>query len=119
MFCDFGTVVFQEGDSVGGVDFVECDLKMIDFNRAGIHPNTRVRVQDGNTAYKFTGNGPKTTIDPFFNGSLEPPPPAPNPAKPPPPVGPTAVPAVYQTTPVNGMLTGMPSAAGTVFCPLT
>jgi hypothetical protein len=119
MFCDFGTVVFEEGDSVGGVDFVECDLKMIDFNRAGIHPNTRVRVQDGNTAYKFTGNGPKTTIDPFFNGSLEPPPPAPNPAKPPPPVGPTAVPAVYQTTPVNGMLTGMPSAAGTVFCPLT
>ena len=29
-----------------------------------------MRVQDGNTAYKFTGNGPKTTIDPFFHGSI-------------------------------------------------
>ncbi len=119
MFCDFGTVVFQEGDSVGGVDFVECDLKMIDFNRAGINPSTRVRVQDGDTAYKFTGNGPKTTIEPFYHGSIVPPPPAPNPAKPPPPVGPTAVPAVYQQAPVNAILTGVPSAAGTVFCPLT
>ncbi len=106
---------------MGGVDFVECDLKIIDFNREG-HPPERpgCGCRTATTAYKFTGNGPKKTIDPFFDGSLVPPPPAPNPAKPPPPVGPTAVPAVYRTTPVNGMLTGRcTSAAGTVFCPLT
>ncbi len=87
MFCDFTKVVFQEGGLKGGVDFVNCGLKFADFNRKDIHPKTVVRVQNGDYAYKFTGNGPKKVIDKFWDGSVVPPPPAPNPAVAPPPIG--------------------------------
>ena len=77
MFCDFTKVVFEEGGLKGGVDFVNCGLKFADFNRKDIHPKTVVRVQNGDYAYKFTGNGPKKVIDKFWDGSVVPPPPAP------------------------------------------
>ncbi len=81
--CKFKAVDFAETGNAGRYDFVECGLKISQFLRAGINPGTVVRVQDGSTAYKFTGKGAAVPIQPFFKGSTKPPPP-PDPTPPPP-----------------------------------
>ena len=76
LFCDFGEVVFNEGSpNGGGYDFIECGLDVSDFDRAGIHPDTVIRVQDGNSAYQLVGNGPETTISTFYDNPTPAPPP--------------------------------------------
>ena len=81
MFCDFSEVVFnEEGNNAGGYDFVECGLDINDFDRNGIHPDTVIRVQDGGSAYQFTGNGPAQSIPPFYDNPQPPPPPGEDPA---------------------------------------
>jgi len=81
MFCDFSGVVFDEaGNNAGGYDFIECGLDINDFDRSGIHPGTVIRVQDGDGAYQFTGNGPQQSIAPFYDNPQPPPPPGEDPA---------------------------------------
>lgn len=73
VYCDFSEVSFFEGTlNPGGIDFIECGLDIDDFDRSGIHSGTVIRVQDGNTAYQFTGNGPVQTIEPFYDGAVPP-----------------------------------------------
>jgi hypothetical protein len=78
-FCDFGLVEFQEKGHPGKYDFVECDLELSDFDRTEIHAETVIRVQDGNSAYTFTGNGGSTSIPTFVGNPTPPPPPGGNP----------------------------------------
>jgi hypothetical protein len=81
LFCDFSEVGFLEaGSQAGGYDFIECGLDFGDFDRSDIHPGTVIRVQDGNNAYQFTGNGPQQSIAPFYNDPQPPPPPGTDPA---------------------------------------
>ncbi len=77
-FCDFGQVVFDEGSNAAGgrYSFVECGLTMADFDRSNIHPDTVIRVQDGNTAYQFVGTGAQTAIPVFESNPTPPPPPS-------------------------------------------
>jgi hypothetical protein len=69
LFCDFSEIIFEEGPNSfrGAYDFIECDLDVGDFDRANIHPNTVIRVQDGSSAYQLVGTGSKKTISTFFD----------------------------------------------------
>ncbi len=82
--CNVAGVRFNEANYPGVYDFVECGLKLSDFDRAKINAQTVVRVQDGSTAYTFTGKGSSRTIARFYTGTTQLPPP-PN-LTPPPPV---------------------------------
>ena len=76
LFCDFSEIQLMEGgNNAGGYDFIECGLTMNDFDRSGIHPGTIIRVQDGNSAFQFTGNGAQQSIAPFYDNPQLPPPP--------------------------------------------
>jgi len=81
MFCDFSEILFNEvgGNNGGGYDFIECGLDPTDFDRTGIHPDTVIRVQDGDSAYQFVGTGPVQTISPFYDNPQPPPPPGADP----------------------------------------
>lgn len=81
--CDFPLVVFNElgkddksTADPGYYDFVECGLKVGDFDLTGAANKTVIRVQDGASAYRLTGDGTVTSIPPFFtvNPPLPPPP---------------------------------------------
>ena len=69
LFCDFSEIVFEEGTNSfrGAYDFIECDLNVGDFDRANIHPDTVIRVQDGASAYQLVGKGSKQTIATFYS----------------------------------------------------
>jgi hypothetical protein len=76
LFCDFSEIVMTEGgNNAGGYDFIECDLNLDDFDRSNVHPGTVVRVQDGGSAFQFTGKGPQQSISPFYDNPQLPPPP--------------------------------------------
>jgi hypothetical protein len=73
VYCDFSEVAFFEGTlNPGGIDFIDCGLDIDEFDRSGIHSGTVIRVQDGNVAYQFVGNGPVQTIDPFYDSPTPP-----------------------------------------------
>ncbi len=71
--CDFAKVEFNEfndGNTKrnadgGEYDFVECGLKPGDFTLTKAAAATVIRVQDGNSAYRLTGTGTRTTIPTF------------------------------------------------------
>jgi hypothetical protein len=74
LFCDFSKVVFLEGSNgnPGSYDFIECGLDAADFDRASIDPDTVIRVQDGNSAFQFVGNGPSQSIGTFYDNPQPP-----------------------------------------------
>ncbi len=73
--CNFAGVRFEEANYPGVYDFVDCGFTMARFDRAKIHPQTVVRVQNGSTAFTFTGNGTSRSIPAFYSGTTQLPPP--------------------------------------------
>lgn len=56
----------QKADQVMNYDFVNCDLDPGDFVFTDVGPVTRVRVQDGSSAYQLDSRGRISTIGPFY-----------------------------------------------------
>lgn len=69
--CDFSTVVVADGDSdePSSYEFVDCGLEPDDFDLSDARADAVFRVQrEDDTAFRLTGDGIITDIEPFYSG---------------------------------------------------
>lgn len=67
--CSFDSVSVENDGSdnnPGLYDFVDCGLQAEDFSFPSAEAGTRIRVQNGSTAFELDASGSKTAIAPFY-----------------------------------------------------
>lgn len=68
--CSFTEVEIDNAssrDNPGLYDFVNCGLSPSDFKLTSVEPGTRIRVQDGGSAYSLDSQGQRQSISPFYS----------------------------------------------------
>jgi hypothetical protein len=67
--CSFTSVIVDndsDEDNNSYYDFVDCGLRAENFEFRNPEVTTRIRVQDGTSAFQLDHNGNRTTIEPFY-----------------------------------------------------